>query len=370
MRSGPLVPVLASGFFLCRIFSPAPAAAGGLTGSSLISFPLSVRQAGMGGVSLGGNGVMRGWSNPALIAEQGSKYEMEITGSRVSGESNFAGLGWGQAFNPSWTGGAFASTNALSVRGLDMAVGHRTVLGGMALAWKGESFRLGIAGKGVSESVSGVESSAVLGQAGLAMRAGYWTVGTAVQGTGGQSPDPGPSASLPVEVRLGASRDFSRLGIVLAGECIKPLVPGGSALLKAGETSPVWGGSVSAGIEWRPIRLLALRAGGVKGLEKGAPAPDLTGGLSAWFRGFALDYALDTRGAGINSRVSLGCRFGGQRDQVGADRMGIPLVAPLRPGIPISSTMSIGPGIPVENTGTRSPMELPDKRVFDLKPGR
>ena len=155
-------------------FLSAPAFAGTLSGASLLAVPMSVRQAGLGGVSLGGNDIMRAWSNPALLADQGAKYELALSGAQMFGERNLAGRGWGQAFDSSWTGAAFASTSGISAReigadGLETGVtlAHDVVFGGLSFAWRGESLRAGVTGMGVSETVAGIPATAVLGDAGL-----------------------------------------------------------------------------------------------------------------------------------------------------------------------------------------------------------
>jgi len=321
---------------------PVHAYAGPLSGASLLAVPMSVQQAGMGEVSLGGNDVMRAWSNPALLADQGRQYELALSGSQLFGERNMAGLGWAQAFDSSWTGGAYASTSGISAREINaegnesgVTLSHDVVFGGLAFAWRGESMRFGITGKGVSETVAGIPASAVMGDAGVAVRAGSLVLAGALRNVGGKMDySPGVSAKGPAEMRAGASVDYSSLGITIAGEYIK------AASLA---------GSVGAGMEWRPARVLALRAGGVKDMEKDSAPPYFTAGLTGKFRGFSFDYAMSTHEAGMTNRVSLGCVFGGLRGAVGIEKMGLPIAAPMRQAIPIASTMSSGSGIPVKD---------------------
>ena len=319
-----------------------PAQAGALSGASLLTVPMSVRQAGMGEVSLGGNDILRAWSNPALLADQGTKYELAFSGAQLMGERNMAGLGWGQTFDSSWTGGAFASTSGISAReiGADgketgVTLSHDIVFGGLAFAWRGESLRFGISGKGVSETVAGVPASAVMGDAGLAIRAGSLVLAAAMRNVGGKLDySSGVSAKGPAEVRAGAAMEYSGLGITIAGEYVK------SASLA---------GSAGAGLEWRPAKVLALRAGVVKDLEKDSAAPGITAGLTGEFRGFSFDYAMTTHEVGMTNRVSLGCMFGGRRGPVGVEKMGLPLSAPLKTSIPVSSTITSGAGLPVSD---------------------
>ena len=319
-----------------------PAYAGELSGASLLAVPMSVRQAGMGGVSVGGNDVMRAWSNPALLADQGTRYELALSGAQLFGERNMAGLGWGQVFDSSWSGAAYASTSGISARELNaggaetgVTLSHDVVFGGMAFAWRGESFRFGMTGKGVSETVGGIASSAVMGDAGMAMHAGSLVVAGSLRNLGGKLDySPGVSVKGPAEARAGAAIDYSGINLTLAGEYVKPASLAGTA---------------GVGIEWRPARVLALRAGAVKDMDKGAAAPGLTAGLTGMFRGFAFDYALTTHEVGMTNRVSLECMFGGRRGPAGVENMGIALQAPIRTAIPISSTMSAGEGIPLRD---------------------
>jgi hypothetical protein len=319
-----------------------PVQAGSLSGASLLAVPMSVRQAGMGEVSPGGNDILRAWSNPALLADQGTKYELAFSGAQIMGERNMAGLGWGQVFDSSWTGGAFASTSGISAReiGADgeetgLTLSHEVVFGGMAFAWRGESLRVGVAGKGVSETVAGVSASAIMGDAGLAIRAGSLVLAAAMRNVGGKLDYSSEvSAKGPAEVRAGAAMEYSGLGITIAGEYVK---------------SSSLAGSAGAGLEWRPAKVLALRGGLVKDLEKDSAAPGITAGLTGEFRGFSFDYALTTHEVGMTNRVSLGCMFGGRRGPVGVEKMGLPLSAPLKTAIPISSTMSSGAGLPVSD---------------------
>lgn len=50
------------------VFLAAKVKAGAPLGAAILKLPLSVRQMGMGSVTLGGEDVLRAWSNPALLA--------------------------------------------------------------------------------------------------------------------------------------------------------------------------------------------------------------------------------------------------------------------------------------------------------------
>ena len=59
---------------------------------ALLNVPLSVRQMGMGNVSVGGTDLMRAWSNPAMVAGQPGGGELALNGGALFTNTAMFGL--------------------------------------------------------------------------------------------------------------------------------------------------------------------------------------------------------------------------------------------------------------------------------------
>jgi len=64
-------------------------------GAAVLAMPLSVRQMGMGNVTMGGRDMLRAWTNPAVLADQETTGEASVNGaSMFQGQQKTGGLGW------------------------------------------------------------------------------------------------------------------------------------------------------------------------------------------------------------------------------------------------------------------------------------
>lgn len=83
-------------------------------GGALLNAPLSIRQLGMGNTSIGGDDVMRAWSNPALLAARENGGELALNGGSYFMGTSALGVGAGKTVSPRWSLGALFSLNGFS----------------------------------------------------------------------------------------------------------------------------------------------------------------------------------------------------------------------------------------------------------------
>jgi len=279
----------------------AAAQAAATTGAGWLNVPISVPQAGMGEVSVAGRDVLRAWSNPALLADRGTRGEVALNGGSLlgGGRSVFA-LGAGWQVSPRWTFGAALSFSSLAFDGVDeygdptgTRVDRGTAAGAAMAAWSPGAVRIGVALKGVSDSVAADSASGVAADAGVAWRAGGLTVAAAARNFGPKlRTGAGGDEMMPLEFRGGLGYTWPVLGLSIAVEqTVADLARGGGA-----------------GAEWWLTPRFAVRAGVAGfGADNGISA---TGGLSARFGVFGLDYAAQTHTLGLTHRMSVSFAFG------------------------------------------------------------
>ena len=280
-------------------------------GRALLSQAMSVRQAGMGEVSVGGDDVLRGWVNPAILAMQDSKWELAAGGTSLFGEQTGLGLGVGFALNPSWTFGGYLASSGIEGDVINVIgektgekISHSSMAGGVAASRKYKYFTLGGMLGGVSESVAKDSGSTIC--IGLGATASYREFGLGVSfrnkglttymkagKEGSQVP-----IELPTELRVGASYLYSTIGLSFGAEYV--------SVLSMDST-------IGAGCEWWYHRILALRTGLMKNLADTTGAINLSVGLSVLYRELALDYALSTHEIGLSNRVAISYAFGSKR---------------------------------------------------------
>ena len=290
------------------------ARAEGAAGAAILNVPLSVRQAGMGGVSAGGADVMRAWSNPALLAGQATRGEVALGGgSMFGGTQTTMGAGVGWMLTPAWTLGAVAMSYSAGFDELNASgasagsrVDRSVQSGGVVAAVRVGPAAVGLGVRGVADALAGntattgaADAGVSAGLDGFAAAAAIRNVGAGLRAVAESGPD---GESLPREIRAGASYRFAPMrisgGVEYAG------VAGRDA-------------QIGAGAEWWPAAALGLRAGaGVEG-----PAIKFSAGLSAVFRGYALDYALTTHVLGATHRASLTYAFGPTAPELAALRL-------------------------------------------------
>lgn len=269
----------------------------------MASAPMSVRQQGMGNVSVGGGDVLRAWSNPALLAEQSRRGEVAVGGASLfGGDQSSLGLGLGYMLNPSWVMGLMAYSYSQTLDELDVfgepvgeSVARSVRAVALSTAFKLGPVRAGVSLKGLADSLGADVVSTGAADAGVAMSVVGLTAGVAVRNLGGGLRPAEGSADaevLPMEIRAGASYRYFpwRLGA-------------GVEYLTAAERE----GSLGVGLEWWPTEMFGVRAGTA---SLSAKEFQLTLGLSAALKGIGIDYAMGSHVLGASHRAALSYQFG------------------------------------------------------------
>jgi len=306
-------------FSLAVILAAAAAAASAsdLTGASApgLFWPASVRQLGMGDVSLAGKiDVLRGASNPALLADMDRDFELTVNGGPMFGSLQSAGaIGGGWKLQPDWALGAFVSNVSASFKQVDEfgvdgdTLSENNGAGALAFAYKWSFLRLGGAAKFIMDSTESESNGTMAGDLGIK---GEWSgasLGLSVRNLGGRVQQPaqisgdgdevvGTEGLAPMELRLGFGFTYQPWSL--------------SGGLETSARTGVVGQKVGVGLEWWPWEYFGLRAGrvGVASEEISSDARN-TFGLTVAYKQFALDYALSTAALGMVNRVGLSWAF-------------------------------------------------------------
>jgi len=303
--------VRATGFslMLSLVLLPCALHADSRIGATTLRLPLSVQQMAMGNVSLGGNDVLRAWTNPAILAHQETPGQAALTGgSLFDGLQKSGGLGAGWKMGENWTVGGLLSYHAINISELDIFgdsaggdVGQSTIAAGISTAVQFDWLAVGTTVKYVSESIAGDSASSAAVDLGMITTWQGLSVGVAGRNFGQALRDEsGVQETLPVEARIGAAYsiigDEQHPGAMSAGiDYVMPKDQDAHA---------------SLGWAWWPgQRHVGLRVGmtglGAKGIYQ------MTGGLSVLYQGIGIDYALSTHPLGITNRVNFSYAFGG-----------------------------------------------------------
>jgi len=279
-------------------------AAASSTGASFLNVSLSVREMGMGNMSVGAGDVLGAWSNPAVLADQPTRGQAALTGSSMfAGQQSTFGLGASWLLSPAWSVGVLASSCSLSAPEVDATGGEvaadleRSLLAaGVASAWRLGPARAGVTLKAVSDTVLGDRATAAAVDAGVAASFGGTTVGAAYRNLGPSlrtAGEPGTFAeSLPGELRAGAAYRLAGIRLTAGAELVQA----------AGEPS-----RIALGAEWWPSGRFGLRAGTA---DVGDAGGQITLGLSAVLQRMGLDYAMAAHPAGLTHRLSVSYAFG------------------------------------------------------------
>jgi len=313
------------------------------TGAAVLSLPLSVRQIGMGGVSAGGADILRGWSNPALLAGQATRGEATLGGVSVAGGEQTLGAGVGWMLTPNWTLGLMGMSYSFGFDELNAAgatAGSRLTRsvrsGGVLAAVRIGAVGLGAAVRGVADDLAGDSATTAAVDAGVSVTMNGLTAAAALRNAGGALRAASVSEgivsveedSLPREVRAAAAYRFAPIHATLGAEYASV----------TGRDS-----RIAAGAEWWPAAALGVRLGVA---DLAGRIAHLTLGLSAVLGAFGLDYALGSDAVGLAHQASLTYAFGPTAREL-ADR--IPEeVPPVEPpsAIPIAAPMASEAGSP------------------------
>ena len=280
-------------------------------GAAFLNVPVSVRQIGMGGVSTGGFDLLRAWSNPAVLAEQRTRGQAALTGASVfGGEFTTIGSGASWLLTPSWSVGAMysgftANYDEVDEYGETKGGRYRSVSSiGAASAWRVGPARAGVMLKMVNDSVFDQTASALAADVGVTVSVAGATAGVAYRNLGPSLRTAGAPGtyeeSLPAELRAGVAYELAAARVSAGAEFAAAV----------GEPS-----RIAVGVEWRPVARFAVRAGTANLSDAGG---QLTLGLSAELRSFALDYAAAAHPVGLTHKVSVGYAFGRTREDFAA----------------------------------------------------
>lgn len=295
------LPLLAG---ICLALSITESRAENRLAAAILKLPISVRQVGMGDLSLGKDDVLRTWSNPAVLAAQETKGAVAIGGaSQFGGENRIMGLAAGWRADSRLAIGALASLYGVSIPEIDAygdAVGstfeRSTFVGGLVAAARPiEWLCVGATGKAVADSIDQDRENVVALDAGIAGFFESVSVGAALRNIGKEIypvGDTGAAASsLPKEFRIAAAYRHKPYMATVGVEYVR---------------STGVEDRVAAGIEWWPGKILAIRAGmaAISGNQKGISA-----GLSTIYRVVGLDYAFSAHPLGATHRASLSYAF-------------------------------------------------------------
>jgi len=291
-----------------------PAQASYLPGGKAANIPLSVRQAGMGEVSLGGD-VFRAWSNPANLALMDARGEVGLGGGFMFGEQSLFRLAGAWGFTDSITCAAFFGDMSTSFDRIG-ALGEKTgTLGydnmnvGLAGAWRWNWLGVGLGLKVLRESFDDPGDARSDGafnvDFGLNARHGGFMAGLALRNIGPDLVAPAnnePGIQQPGEARAGVGYTHRPLNLSGALEYIMP---------RSSDS-----GVIALGLEWWPVPIVGVRAGMAGALGSYA-GPRPTFGLSASYRNIGFDYALAIHDIGLTNVVSLSYVFGpGERKYI------------------------------------------------------
>ncbi len=282
----------------------ATAAFAGVAAQPLV-MPLSVRQMGMGDVSMAGVDVLRAWSNPALLGRQRSRGEVAINGSSLFGaEATRMGLGFGLVLNPNWAVGVLATTYSVEFPELDSlgtvtgsTLAQRSTSAGVVASWRTGILSAGLTAKFVSDTVGRIGATGAGGDVGISLTPfNGATLGVAYRNLGGPlgTPVTGMEAEvLPAEMRGGFAYLVDTIRLT-----------GGLEVVKQADLPA----RIGLGMEWWPAPVVGLR-GGLAGVS--TEQRQFTFGVSVAYGNIGVDYGIGAHPLGPVHRVSLAYRFGG-----------------------------------------------------------
>ncbi len=284
-------------------------------GAASLNVPMSVRQAGMGEVSIAGNDLMRAWSNPALLAARPGP-EIALASGSLFLKTRAFGLGGATMLNRSIAVGSLVSLNGISFKEIDTdgfevggTTGHDTAALGIVAAVQRNWLRAGLAVKYVRDSAAGDAQSVGAADAGLAGIFNSLSVGIAARNLGGvlreasYDPEDWPFADpadlddyrerLPIEVRAGLAYTYEPMKVT-----------GGLEFVKVDGQEE---NRLCFGAEWWAANNLALRLG-IAGLQT-EYSRQFTMGVTALMNRLGLDLALATHPIGTTLRGSVSYAF-------------------------------------------------------------
>ncbi len=298
-----LVAALAAGL----LAAPAGAEDSAL-GAAFLNAPLSIRQLGMGNTGIGGDDLLRAWSNPALLAARESGGELALNGGSYFMQTTGLGAGAGTAVSPKWSLAALFCLNGFNTPevGFDgYETGgelNRTSMGLAAVAaYRHEWFRGGVTIKTFRDEAGEDREGGVAGDIGVAAVFKNVSVGFSARNLSGDLRSENywvsdPSGGYEVNVRESLSAEM-RAGVAYRYEPYRLT----GALEFAQVDNPE--GSMGLGVEWWASDRVALRAG-TFGIQT-SRSKQFTMGLTALFNRIGLDFAVATHPLGATTRAGI-----------------------------------------------------------------
>jgi len=275
-----------------------------VTTAGALRIPLSVQQAGIGGLEVVGDDPAAGWRNPSLLSGQRQQWVLSgLGGSMFGGETTNVGIAGGYKVNDRLglalilmsSGGSFEEVDGAGAL-TGTTVRQATSACGVILSGKvGSALSLGATGKLVRDEVMGDRAAAPLCDLGALIHLSSVDVGVAILNMGGKlrnSPSfwqdnfPPADASVGVAWNLGA-------GIRLAGETT--ILIEGLAVERLG-------------LEWRPIEIFAMRIGAA-GPDGSFSRARGSAGLSVSWRHLQFDYAFQSALSQASHEIGLTVAF-------------------------------------------------------------
>ena len=286
------------------------------TGAAILRTPLSVQQAGIGGIGIAGGDALAAWKNPAIVAEQDSDFAISAGGgSLLSGKNQMLLIGGGLKPTAAWGLGAMLFFSGRSIREVNewgnntsSEITQSTIAGGLTLGlnvlkWAGTGLTI----KLIRDDVAGDTVTAVgfdlgarseipvLRESGNSTSSNMIIVSATIRNLGtGLRPATSniPADVLPVEATAGLG--FARKGLLGAAEYIA----------EHDRDSRICIGSSFA--PFFPSKLFTLRLGidGLRNFQQ-----QLCAGFTVGYRNLVLDYAFQTNPVGDNHRIALTISF-------------------------------------------------------------
>jgi len=285
-------------------------------GAIFLNNPLSIRQVGMGNLSMAGTDMLRAWSNPAVLADQERLFELSMNGSSAFDgiESSFAG-GAGLRFMPEMAVGLMVSSMSVGFPEIDRDgnrtrkdVGQDSMAVGMVVAGAFEMVRGGLGIKYVSESDPQGRTGAFSGVAidvGVSAQLSVLRAGASIRNLGDlKQANAEGKVKLPMEERVGLAADLKPW----------PLKAGFEYVARSEYYRDDWG----AGLEWTIKEGFGLRIG-TTGLGYGYP-PRYTAGFSAGYKYFGLDYSIATHPLGLTHQFNISVALGRKATEKAAEK--------------------------------------------------
>ena len=275
------------------------------TSGAFVNQPLSVRQAGMGGIGEGAGDVLCAWSNPAVLGFQESRGAVGLGGASLfAGDQTTFGLAASWMVLPGVALAGLVSGYSSDTKVIDetgepagTSIGRSVWAGGLAFAFRAaDPLAAGLTVKTVSDRAGDGSASAAGVDAGIEALVDGIRAGLSVRNAGG----PALTGSDPV-VRPDHLASETRLGASWTGARNRLTCGAGYSKVDGRD------GRIGCGVQWWPAETFAVRAG-FSGLQPGQL--QVTLGLSAVFSGMGVDYAYASHLLGGSHRVALSYLFG------------------------------------------------------------